>query len=140
MESKQVSKELRELDEMTKEELINFLKIAMNDSQSPESIRLYYHLLKVFTDADKNFNGRIDVEEFTNLIETAAFLPRKHGIAPHKELSFKGDNNALKERRAFEFATIDVDKSGTISFDEFLGYCRRHIKEHLDKGLKNYLE
>merc|ERR1712130_1086766 len=82
-----------------------FIKAAAGSTSSPEYRILYNFLLKCFTDADRDFNGRIDVSEFDNLIEVASAAPRQK-----------------------MFAAMDKEKSGSLTFDIWLGYCYDHIR------------
>lgn len=127
----------KEMPDMGKDEFHTFLINALNDPKGKESKIFYYHLLKVFTEADLDHDGTINVDEFSGLIDRAAALPRKLGFAPTKEDQFKGDKELMKKVRADEFATMDFNKDGNITFNEFLAYTRKHVKEYLDKPRKN---
>lgn len=120
--------QIRELPEMTRDEFVNFIKKAIVE-KSNEYKRLYFHLSKCFVDADRDLDGRITAEEFSFLIDNAARLPRKYGYAPSKQMMFGGDNNLMKKSRLSQFKEIDNNNDGTITFDEFLKWCRNHIEK-----------
>ena len=114
------------MPDMDKDQFISFLKLAM-DKTSPEAKVLYAHLLKCFVDADLDLDGRITPDEFASLVDIAGVQPRKHGLAPTTEETFKGDIEAMKKVRLEHFRIMDHNHDGTISFDEFLNYTRDHI-------------
>mmetsp|Transcript_106089 Transcript_106089/g.330912 ORF Transcript_106089/g.330912 Transcript_106089/m.330912 type:complete len:463 (+) Transcript_106089:87-1475(+) len=114
------------------------LGVANGGKDSKEYKQMYNFLLKCFTDADNNFDGRVGYLEFDTLIDAAAFLPRRFGYAPTTPELYSSDFdrvsrrlqvfNSLKPRKA---QALD-GKSGTydyISFDVWLQYAITHIKE-----------
>jgi len=107
----------------TPEEFISFLQSATSSKQNPEYEELYFHLLRCFTDADAHKQGVISVAEFDQLIDIAAAAPRKYGFAPS---ACKATWNTSRE---LFFEQIDIEGTGTISFDKFLAWAYRHIKQ-----------
>merc|ERR1712130_365772 len=104
-----------------------FIKAAAGSTSSPEYRILYNFLLKCFTDADRDFNGRIDVSEFDNLIEVASAAPRRFGYAPSTSDMYETDDLKIAARQKM-FAAMDKEKSGSLTFDIWLGYCYDHIR------------
>lgn len=124
-------REITELPDMSKNELLSFLNKALKEGVSVESRMLYNHLLKCFLDADGDFDGKINKYEFSGLVDRAAILPRKHGLAPTAEVQFKGDERLKMKVRTEHFNQMDSNRNGVITFDEFLAYTRNHIREKL---------
>lgn len=113
------------LEDGSKDEFVAFIKKAVNTS-SGEYKELYYFLLKVFADADKDYDGQISVDEFDNMIERAAAMPRKYGLAPKSSELYKSDGER-KDARKKQFGAVDMNGDGHISFDEWLAYSLKHI-------------
>lgn len=123
------SKNLPIYDEATSDaEFARFCSKATIDKNGAEYQKLYYHLLRCFSDADMSLTGRINAEEFDGLVEIAAAAPRKFGFAPPTSSMFA----SVEERRLARvrlFRTINADGTGEISFQEFLRWALAHIKE-----------
>lgn len=119
--------QIKELPEMTRDEFVRFIGRAVVD-KSNEFKQLHFHLSKCFVDADRDLDGRITADEFNSLIDNAAKLPRKYGFAPSKQMMFGGDENSIRKSRLNQFNEIDQNNDGTITLDEFLGWCRNHIE------------
>ncbi|KAK2147479.1 hypothetical protein LSH36_550g01013 [Paralvinella palmiformis] len=126
---KTLSKDVLTSEDVTKEEFLEFTKKAV-DKSTPEYRDLYSFLLKCFVDADKDRDGAINVNEFDQMIEVAAAAPRRHGLAPTSSQMFKSDAERLAKRAEY-FKSMDVNKDGTISFDEWLQYSVEHITKKL---------
>jgi len=121
-----------------KEEKRHFIKLvkgALIGKESPEYKQLYHYLLKCFTDADNNFDGRIGFKEFEMLIEVAAFLPRRFGYAPSTPELYATDWERLQARMTL-FNTLKQESGGYISFGKWLEYAIGHIAEKA-KSLKS---
>merc|ERR550532_2297330 len=70
-------------DEATSaEEFARFCKAAVTDTSSAEYSKLYYHLLRCFSDADVEHSGLISCKDFDGLVDIAGAAPRKFGFAP----------------------------------------------------------
>merc|ERR1712080_555152 len=110
----------------SKENIIHFLKKASTDRKSNEYAELVSCLLKMFVDSDINMDGAIEVEEFSGLVDTAAFTPRKYGYAPSDEQMYNTEEAKLEARKKM-FEAMDKDGDGSIQFNEFLNYTITHI-------------
>mmetsp|Transcript_76131 Transcript_76131/g.176600 ORF Transcript_76131/g.176600 Transcript_76131/m.176600 type:complete len:408 (-) Transcript_76131:266-1489(-) len=114
------------------------LKVAEGGTDTKEYKQLYLFLLKRFTDADSNFDGRVGYLEFETLIDAAAFLPRRFGYAPSIPELYGNDFDRVRQRLALfnglkpkKAKSLDK-KSGTydyIGFDAWLRYAVSHIRE-----------
>lgn len=104
-----------------------FVKAAAGSTTSPEYIALYKFLLKCFTDADKDFNGRIDAEEFDHLVEKAATAPRLFGYAPSTTTMYENDELKRSARKKM-FTAMDEENKGSLGFEPWLAYCYDHIR------------
>lgn len=114
------------------------LGVANNGKESKEYKQMYHFLLKCFTDADNNFDGRVGYLEFETLIDAAAFLPRRFGYAPSTPELYSTDFDRVKQRLQLfnglkpKKAPAPNKQSGTydyISFHTWLKYAIAHIKD-----------
>jgi len=107
---------------------VKFIKAATQSTDSLEYAELYHFLLETFVEADTDFNGLVDIDNFDFMVERAGALPRKWGFAPTSGEQFA----TRKERidfRTKEFQKINVSGTGHITFHEWLGWCYSHICE-----------
>lgn len=115
-------------------EFLSFLVAATGSSKSPEYLDLYHHVRTVFTAVDRDYDGRINPEEFSELVELAAAAPREFGLAPKTSEMFKTPAEA-KASRAKLFKEIDskgrFGASGFITFGKLLRWLVPHIKGKL---------
>jgi len=93
-------------------------------------IELYNILLRAFVSADVDFDGKIGVEEFDQMIENAASLPRKFGYKWWGEETYADDASRIKAHEDL-FKSIDENGDGAVSFDEWLAYS---LKQCVDKS------
>lgn len=121
-----VCKRVEDIDDRV--EMTRFLKRACATKNCPEYVELYRFLMNVFKRADRDYDGLVGAEDFDLMVEMAGAIPRKFAFAPTSLESFATDSERTAYRAAL-FGKIDVDKSSTISFDEWLNYCYGHIKE-----------
>mmetsp|Transcript_68132 Transcript_68132/g.154181 ORF Transcript_68132/g.154181 Transcript_68132/m.154181 type:complete len:387 (-) Transcript_68132:205-1365(-) len=114
------------------------LAVANGGKDSKEYKHLYHFLLKCFTDADNNFDGRLGYLEFETLIDAAAFLPRRFGYAPSTPELYSSDFDRVKQRLALfnglkPKKAWNINKQGSqydyISFNMWLHYAMTHIRE-----------
>lgn len=122
-----------------KAEFIRFVQaIKTGGREGREYKQMYHFLLKCFTDADNNFDGRVGYLEFETLIDAAAFLPRRFGYAPSTPELYPTDFDRVKQRMKLfnglkpRKAKALNKQSGTydyISFDVWLQYAISHINE-----------
>jgi len=115
-----------ELASNNKEMFIKFVKAATASKDSAEYEELHYYLMACFVECDLDFDGLIREEDFDNVVERAASLPRKWGFAPTTLEMFKTED----ERKAFRqksFKEINKSGSGAIHFDEWLDWSYTHI-------------
>ena len=66
----------------SKEDFIWFIKKATSNRKSDAHSELYHALLKMFVDADTNYDGLVSRESFSKLVDKAASIPRAYGYAP----------------------------------------------------------
>ena len=111
--------------DVSKEEFIDFIKKAVHKT-TPEYRSLYFFLLKCFSDADRDRDGAVNSKEFDAMIEIAAEVPRRFGLAPSSSQMFRNAAERIAKRKEY-FNTMDLNKDGTISFDEWLNYAYEHI-------------
>ena len=73
-------------------------------------------LFRAFISADKDFDGKVDEGEFEGMISAAAAFPQKFGLE-----FWQGSGKD-------QFAAIDENGDGAVSFDEWLGFAYNHYK------------
>ena len=84
-----------------------------------------------------DYDGKIGMEEFDSMIETAAALPRKYSYNWWGEESYSDDAGRKKYHEDM-FKAMDSDGDGAVSFDEWLAYA---LKQYSDKaGLPTALD
>lgn len=105
---------------------IQFVLNATVGTQTQEYKELYQFLLDVFLEADTDFDGLVGHERFDYMIERAAMLPRKFGLAPSETETYP-TAEARRAAREAEFRAIDTSGDGQIAFDEWLAWCIKHI-------------
>merc|ERR1712232_676420 len=110
---------------------IQFLRKALSNTKSEEYKELYSFLYKNFVEADTDQKGTITVEQFDVLVEKSAAAPRQLGLAPASTAMFASAQDRVASRKQL-FDAMDVDQSGTITFQEYLCYTTQHIAEKLN--------
>jgi len=103
--------------------------VSLNGSERAE---LYTFLAECFKDADTDRDGFVNPEEFDFLVEKAAALPRRFGLAPSWKTLY-GDVATRERSRAWLFQMVDKDKKNTISIDNWIQYAFKHITEKVQK-------
>jgi len=109
-------KNLIKMDIRNKDEFIIFMQRATEDTSNDCYIELYNILLRAFISADKDFDGKVDEGEFEGMISAAAAFPQKFGCE-----FWAGSGKD-------QFAAIDENGDGAVSFDEWLGFAYSHYK------------
>jgi Ca2+-binding EF-hand superfamily protein len=118
------------LHRSSQEEFVSFLELAMQNRHSEHFKALYEHLFKTFVEQDVMIKGAINFQEFDLLIEEAAQAPRTLGLAPQAHQAYA----SVQERQAARkqlFDTMDKDKGGNITFDEYLNWAIMHIAQKI---------
>jgi len=93
-----------------------------------ERDELYSFLTECFKDADSDRDGFVNADEFDFLVEKAAALPRRFGLAPSWKALY-GDVASRQTGRLKLFRTIDSDGKNTIGIDNWIQYSFQHIAE-----------
>mmetsp|Transcript_51735 Transcript_51735/g.147475 ORF Transcript_51735/g.147475 Transcript_51735/m.147475 type:complete len:547 (+) Transcript_51735:118-1758(+) len=107
---------------------LQFLRTAVSNRTSVEYQELYQFLFKNFVLADTDQKGSVTFEQFDHLVELSANAPRSLDLAPPTEKMFKSNGERRAARKKL-FDSMDADKGGAISFDEYLKYTITHIAE-----------
>merc|ERR1712126_385160 len=133
----------------SKEDFIWFINKATSNRKSDAHSELYQALLKMFVDADTNFDGLVSRESFSKLVDKAASIPRAYGYAPSDSELYKSDEERDAARKKM-FDSMDLRSTGVITFDEWYRFSMEHIAAKtatiaphpiLDHGAKaEYLE
>merc|ERR1711907_591248 len=101
-------------------------ELAMQNRHSEQFKALYEHLFKTFVEQDIMVKGSINFEEFDLLIEEAAKAPRTLRLAPQAHEAYTSQAQRIQARKQL-FDTMDKDKGGNITFDEYLNWAIGHI-------------
>merc|ERR1712107_878524 len=122
---------------------------------------LYGFLAMAFGDVDANKDGLITVKKFDLLLEKAAALPRRFGMAPSWEKEYDGDRKKRHAARQAMFDALDTRNGparGVLGLKQFVRFATdhitkkvatldlkskvdfRHIAEYDEKTFLNYLE
>jgi hypothetical protein len=120
------------LEKSTPEEFVSFLELAMQNRHSEEFKGLFEHLFKTFVEQDVMMKGTINFEEFDLLVEEAARAPRSLRLAPQAHECYQSTMQRQQVRREL-FDTMDKDKGGTITFDEYLNWAIGHIASKIQE-------
>merc|ERR1719440_1163994 len=107
---------------------MNFAVALTKSRESAEYKEFYRFLWRCFEDADQDRDGQVNLLEFDKMVEKAGAFPRSHGLAPQTIEQFKTDEERLQGRRK-HFEAMDADKSGYISFEEWLEFTYLHVCE-----------
>merc|ERR1712025_703264 len=138
----------------SKEDFIWFIKKATSDHKTDAHSELYHALLKMFVDADTNYDGLVSRDSFSILIDKAASIPRAYGYAPpDSELYKTEDEKNLARKKMFDsmelywflveiFTDEDSNKDGLITKRAFpammaklLETPAKHQLSHPDKEM-----
>merc|ERR1712039_954898 len=110
---------------------VQFLRKALSNTWAEEYKELYSFLYRNFVEADTDQKGTITLEQFDVLVEKSASAPRQLGLAPTSASMFPSVQARVESRKQL-FDAMDADKSGTITFQEYLLYTTQHIAEKLN--------
>merc|ERR1711872_541552 len=110
----------------SKEDFIWFIKKVTSNRKCDAHSELYHALLKMFVDADTNYDGLVSRESFSKLVDKAASIPRAYGYAPPDSELYKTEAEKDAARQKM-FDSMDLKSTGVITFDEWLKFTREHI-------------
>lgn len=116
-----------------------FVKLAIEVPSSKERKELYGFLSECFLDADGDRDGLVGVDEFDFLIEKAASLPRRFGMAP-SWVECYGDVAHRQQARGQMFAQMDKHQRGKIGLEEWVEFTMAHIAEKVRTMQMNQLD
>jgi len=112
-------------------QFVKFLKAALNQA-SPEFDQLYKHLFTCFINADKNFDGLVNITEFFKLIDVSSAAPRSLGLAPTvQDMEKKMGLEWFANSRNIMFNDLLKPGGTGVTFDSWLTFCLAHIQEHV---------
>lgn len=105
-----------------------FVRAAIDVPTSKERKELYGYLSECFLDADGDRDGLVGPDEFDFLIEKAATLPRRFGMAPSWAECY-GDVAHRQQARTQMFTQMDKHERGKIGLEEWVEFTMAHIAE-----------
>jgi len=85
---------------------VNFITRASKAHTTKEYHEICQFLLKCFTAADNDFDGKVGLEDFDAMVEVAASMRRRFGFATIVAELFKTPDERINARRTL-FASID---------------------------------
>merc|ERR1712033_123276 len=77
------------IDQGSVEEYKKFIKAAIEDSNSAESLELYWYMLEIFTEHDTDKDGIIKLAEFPAMMKEFLATPQKHSLSVPAEDQFE---------------------------------------------------
>ena len=107
----------------TKEEFMRFIRYAMSDEKTDAFSELSNFLTTCFIRADTDFDGKVFIDQFDDLVEAAAALPRRYGLAP-KASDMYPTAAARKAARAQMFRSMNVKNDGFLTLQEWIAYAK----------------
>merc|ERR1712070_1172149 len=111
-----------------KTEFKKFCKASVTNPSGSERKELYGFLSECFLDADGDRDGLISPEEFDFLVEKAASMPRRFGLAP-SWIECYGGVPQRQQARTQMFQQMDRSKRGKIGMEEWVSFSIAHITE-----------
>ena len=123
----------------TKAEFVRLIRYAAADDKTDAAAELSNFLTRCFVRADSDFDGKVFIDQFDDLVEEAAALPRKYGYAPQASDMYP-TAEARKAARAQMFRDMNTHHAGFITLAEWLDYSLKHIKGKAKALPKDYLE
>lgn len=123
------------LDREDKQTFLQALSSALSDQHSEEYKSLYECMFRNFVEADLDMQGQITFEHFDALVDVQSHAVREAGLAPSLDQLYS-DSQAKRAHRRKLFDSMDVSRSGTITFNEYLGFALRHIADKTDLHFK----
>merc|ERR1712142_1288618 len=77
------------IDHGSVEEYKNFIKEAITNHSSAQSVELYWYMLEIFTDQDGDKDGIVKLAEFPSMMKEFLATPLKHSLAVPAEDQFE---------------------------------------------------
>jgi len=121
-----------------KTEFKQFCKMAIHNPSGKERKELYGFLSECFLDADGDRDGVVGADEFDFLVEKAASLPRRFGLAP-SWVEYYGNMETRLRARKQMFDQMDTDHTGKIRLEEWVQFAIAHITEKV-RTMKDVLD
>jgi len=116
-----------------------FCKAAIENPSGKERKELYGFLAECFLDADADRDGLVKEDEFDALVERAASLPRRFGMAP-SWTEIYGDVQHRRQGRHQMFVQMDAHKRGAIGLEDWVAFSIAHISEKVRTMKPNTLD
>jgi len=108
-----------------------WLRDAITKASGAERKELYGFLAECFLDADGDRDGLIGAKEFEFLLEKAAALPRRFGLAPSNSEIYGDNDAACREVRQQMFQMMDTSNRGFIGLAQWIQFAVAHISEKI---------
>merc|ERR1712126_30029 len=104
------------IDRGSVEEYKKFIKAAIEDSNSAESLELYWYMLEIFTEHDTDKDGIIKLAEFPAMMKEFLATPQKHSLTVPAEDQFET-----------LFKKYDPRNDGRLTVDEWMSLAKEEV-------------
>jgi len=119
------------LDSGDKTEFLAFMRKAVVVG-NPEHTELYWFLLELFLEHDKNKDGNVTMGRFSDMVDKTFELPMKLGLFPKDMIEFGGDDEKKTKAREATFKEFNTRGDGNMTFDEWLAYALEHVIKKME--------
>merc|ERR1711951_259634 len=104
------------IDQGTVDEYKNFIKEAITNHSSAQSVELYWYMLEIFTDHDADKDGIIKIEEFNPMMKECLAVPLKHELPV-----------PCCEQFEVLFRKYDPINDGRLTVDEWMSLAKEEV-------------
>merc|ERR1712121_362864 len=104
------------IDQGSVEEYKKFIKTAIEDSNSAESLELYWYMLEIFTEHDSDKDGIIKLAEFPAMMKEFLATPQKHSLSVPAE-----------DQVETLFKKYDPRNDGRLTVDEWMSLAKEEV-------------
>merc|ERR1712176_313548 len=103
-------------DQGNVEEYKKFIKAAVEDTNSAESLELYWYMLEIFTEHDTDKDGIIKLAEFPAMMKEFLATPQRHSLSVPAEDQFET-----------LFKKYDPRNDGRLTVDEWMSLAKEEV-------------
>merc|ERR1719468_215870 len=112
------------------EDFKKWIIAAAKSRESPEYKELYHFLSDCFTRSDDSQSGLVDAQGFDRMIELAGAAPRRFGLAPPTNKTYKSDEERIRKRQEIFDAIASRNRRSfrdKIPFQSWLSWAYAHV-------------
>merc|ERR1719316_1075485 len=108
-----------------KAEFLRFSVALTKSRESAEFKEFYRFLAQCFEESDQDRDGKVNLQEFDQMVEKAGAFPRAHGLAPLTGDIFPTAAARVQGRRR-HFEAMAAGQ-GSVSFEQWLEFTYTHV-------------